>query len=202
MLELIDGLPGNIVGVAASGRVTMRDCQNVLVPAIKKSRKRHDKIRLYYELNSRFPGAAWDDLDLGLEHASCCERVAIVTDIGWVRLTVKALRFLIPSEIRVFATIQAEEDRAWIRARPGVTTTIQTTVPVPTGQAPPRRVRNPPPKPTGAPASVPPTRRQTPHRALRYSAVEPMQVLRDEIAADQLLVGVDEPPGDRPRHSV
>jgi hypothetical protein len=111
MLELIDGLPGNIVGIAVSGRVTMRDCQDVLLPAIKRSRKRHDKIRLYYELNSRFPGAAWDDLDLGLEHASCCERVAIVTDIGWVRLTVKALRFLIPSEIRVFATIEAE---AWL----------------------------------------------------------------------------------------
>jgi stage II sporulation SpoAA-like protein len=118
MLELIDGLPGNIVGIAASGRVTMQDCQDVLVPAIKKSRKRHDKIRLHYELNSRFPGAAWDDLDLGLEHASCCERMAIVTDIGWVGLTVKALRFLIPSEIRVFPTIQAQEGRAWIRTRP------------------------------------------------------------------------------------
>src|SRR5262245_43116239 len=41
-----------------------------------------------------------------------------------------------------------------------------------------------------------------PHRALRcYSAVEPPEVLRDEIAANQLLVGVDEPLGDRPRHS-
>ena len=96
----------------------MQDCQDVLVPAIKKSRKRHEKIRLYYELNSRFPGSAWDDLDLGLEHASSCERVAIVTDIGWVRLTVKAVRFLIPSKIRVFASVQAEEGRAWITARP------------------------------------------------------------------------------------
>jgi len=119
MLELIEGLPKNVVGIAASGRVTMQDCRDVLIPAIKKSRKRHDKIRLYYELNSRFPGSAWDDLDLGLEHASCCERVAIVSDIGWVRLTVKAVRFLIPSEIRVFPTIQAEEGRAWITARPG-----------------------------------------------------------------------------------
>jgi hypothetical protein len=119
MLELIEDLPKNVVGIAATGRVTMQDCRDVLVPAIKKSRKRHDKIRLYYELNSRFPGSKWDDLDLGLEHASCCERVAIVTDIGWVRLTVKAVRFLIPSEIRVFATVQAEEGRAWITARPG-----------------------------------------------------------------------------------
>ena len=119
MLELIEGLPGNVVGIAVSGRLTMQDCQDVLVPAMQKSLKRHDKIRLYYELNSRFPGAAWDELDLGLEHASRCERVAIVTDIGWVRLTVKALRFLIPSKIRVFATDQAEEGRAWIAARPG-----------------------------------------------------------------------------------
>jgi hypothetical protein len=119
MLEIIEGLPKNVVGIVATGRVTMQDCQDVLVPAIKKSRRRHEKIRLYYELNSRFPGSAWDDLDLGLEHASSCERVAIVTDIGWVRLTVKAVRFLIPGKIRVFATVQAEEGRAWITARPG-----------------------------------------------------------------------------------
>jgi len=119
MLELIEGLPKNVVGISASGRVTMQDCHNVLLPAIEKSRRWHDKIRLYYELNSRFPGSAWDDLDLGLEHPSCCERVAIVTDIGWVRLTVKAVRFLIPAKIRVFPTDQAEEGRAWITARPG-----------------------------------------------------------------------------------
>src|SRR5215472_12769674 len=78
MLELIEGLPKNVVGIVATGGVTMQDCQEVLVPAIKSSRRRHDKIRLYYELKSRFPGSAWDDLDLGMEHASCCERVAIV----------------------------------------------------------------------------------------------------------------------------
>jgi hypothetical protein len=108
----------------------MQDCQDVLVPAMQKSLKRHEKIRLYYELNSRFPGAAWDELDLGLEHASRCERVAIVTDIGWVRLTVKALRFLIPSEIRVFATDQADEGRAWIRARPRPQIEAGTVAPV------------------------------------------------------------------------
>src|SRR5215468_4487950 len=141
MLELIEGLPKNVVGIVAKGKVTMQDCQDVLVPAIKKSRKRHDKIRLYYELNSRFPGAAWDDLDLGLEHASCCERVAIVTDIGWVRLTVKALRFLIPSDVRVFATIQAQEGRAWIRARPGSRADLELCEPDPPRLL--RRVRRP-----------------------------------------------------------
>ena len=140
MLELIEGLPGNVVGIAVSGRLTMQDCQDVLVPAMQKSLKRHEKIRLYYELNSRFPGAAWDELDLGLEHASRCERVAIVTDIGWVRLTVKALRFLIPSEIRVFPTDQADEGRAWIRARPQPRVEAGTAAPVRARRVRPHRV--------------------------------------------------------------
>jgi stage II sporulation SpoAA-like protein len=119
MIEIIEGLPRNVVGIAVKGRVTMQDCRDVLMPAMERSLKRHDKIRLYYELGSRFPGAGWDDLDLGIDSASRCERVAIVTDIGWVRLTARALRFLIPGKIRVFATIEAEEGRAWITARPG-----------------------------------------------------------------------------------
>jgi hypothetical protein len=116
MLEIIKGLPKNVVGIAVEGRVTKKDCQDVLMPAIRKSLKRHDRIRLYYELNSRFPGAAWDDLNVGIEHVPPCERVAIVTDVGWIRYTVKALRFLIPGEIRVFPTVQASDGRAWITA--------------------------------------------------------------------------------------
>ena len=142
MLELIEGLPKNVVGIVAKGKVTMQDCQEVLVPAMRSSLKRHEKIRLYYELNSRFPGSAWDDLDLGLEHASCCERVAIVTDIGWVRLTLKAVRFLIPSKIRVFSTVEAEEGRAWITARPGSRADIELSEPA-TPRLPQRRRMRP-----------------------------------------------------------
>ena len=119
MIEIIEGLPQKVVGITVKGRMTKEDCRDVLMPAMKKSLQRHDKIRLYYELSCRFPGSAWDDLDLGIEHASRCERVAIVTDVAWVRLTVKALRFLIPGEIRVFPTDQAPEGRAWITATLG-----------------------------------------------------------------------------------
>ncbi len=119
MIELIEGLPANVVGIAVKGRVTRQDCREVLAPAVARTLRRRERIRLYYEIGSRFPGAGWDDLDLGLEHAAWCERVAIVTDIAWISLTVKALRFLIPGEVRVFSTIQTAEGRAWIAARPG-----------------------------------------------------------------------------------
>ncbi len=118
MIEIIEGLPDNVVGIAVRGRVTKGDCYDVLMPAVEESLESHDKIRLYYELNSRFPGAAWDDLNVGIEYFPPCERVAIVTDVGWVRYMVKALRFLIPGEIEVFATAKASEGRAWVTANP------------------------------------------------------------------------------------
>jgi hypothetical protein len=119
MIELIEDLPRNVVGIAVRGRVTREECRTILAPAIDRSLRWRERVRLYYELGSRFPGSGWDDLDIGFEHASRCERIAIVTDIAWVRLTVKAIRFLIPGEIRVFATIETAEARAWITARPG-----------------------------------------------------------------------------------
>src|SRR5262245_51342026 len=129
MIEIIEGLSNNVVGIAVNGRVTKKDCDDVLMPAMRNSLKRHDKIRLYYELNSRFPGAAWDDLNFGIERIPPCERVAIVTDVGWIRYTVKALRFLIPGEIRVFAADQASEGRAWISATPGSPASAQVSAP-------------------------------------------------------------------------
>jgi hypothetical protein len=41
-----------------------------------------------------------------------------------VRLTVKAIRFVIPGEIRVFDTSETAAARAWITARPGSRTDI------------------------------------------------------------------------------
>ena len=116
MIQIIDGLPDNVVGIVARGRVTVEDCDKVLKPVMETSRK-HDKVRLYYEIGSRIPGAKWDDLRLGVGSLPQWERVAVVTDDGWVRHTVKALRFLIGSEIRVFTTSEAGDGLAWIRSR-------------------------------------------------------------------------------------
>jgi hypothetical protein len=144
MIKLIEDLPRNVVGISVRGRVTRKECEEILAPAIAKSLRWREKIRLYYELGSRFPGSGWDDLDLGLANAAYCERIAIVTDIAWVRLTVKAIRFLIPSEIRVFDTIETASARAWITALPGARGhRTDGTVPVQARNARPQRARRP-----------------------------------------------------------
>src|SRR6266478_4299458 len=113
MIEIVEGLPHNVLGIVVKGRVTKRDCADVLLPALDRAREWHHKLRLYYEIRSRYPGATWDDLSLGLAHPQW-ERVAIVSDVAWVTYTVRALKLLIPGEIRVFTASQVPEGLAWI----------------------------------------------------------------------------------------
>ena len=116
MIEIIEGLPDNVVGLVVKGRVTKVDCDDVLIPAIEKAREWHHKLRLYYEIRSRYPGAGWEEIGLGVQQGPAWERVAIVSDVAWIRHTVQAVRLLIPSDIRVFSTTQIPEGLAWITA--------------------------------------------------------------------------------------
>ena len=114
MLRVIDGLPDNVVGLVAKGPVTAEECDRVLTSIVNSLQ--HDKARLYYEIGSRVPDKRWDDLRIGVERIPQWERVALVTDIGWIRQTVKALGFLLGGEIRVFTTSEAGDGLAWIRS--------------------------------------------------------------------------------------
>lgn len=120
MIEIIEGLPDNVVGILAKGEVTRQDYLEVVIPAVDKSLKRNGKVRLYYELGSEFTGidfgAEWEDFKIGIEHLSRWERVAVVTDVAWIRHAVNAFRFLMPGEVRVFTTGQTSEARKWIVA--------------------------------------------------------------------------------------
>ena len=118
MIEILEGLPDNVVGIVVTGRVTRKDGDRVLLPVIRRSLEWHYKLRLYYEIRSRYPGALWDDLTPGLTPAPLWERVAIVTDLAWIRYAVTALRLVIAGEVRVFAASQVPEGLAWITAPP------------------------------------------------------------------------------------
>ncbi len=116
MIELIECLPDNVVGIVARGRVTREECEDILRPALDASARRHGKVRFYYEIGSRYPGAGWDPLDID---ASQLERIAIVSDAAWIPWSINALRFLIAGEVRVFSKEEAEEGLAWIAAPVG-----------------------------------------------------------------------------------
>ena len=118
MMQLIDGLPDNVVGVRGIGEVEDDDYEDVLVPAIDAARARHDKIRLLYVLGPEFTGydaeAVWDDTKLGARTFTDYDKIAVVTDTRWLQRTVKAFGWIIPGEVRVFHVEGLDDATAWI----------------------------------------------------------------------------------------
>jgi len=120
MLEPVPGLADNIVGFSAKGRVARKDYETVLIPAVEAALKRHDKLRLYYELGPQFTGidagAVLEDFEVGVRHLSHWEKLAVVTDVEWIRLAVGAFAFMIHGKVKVFPAAEARAARDWIAA--------------------------------------------------------------------------------------
>ena len=120
MIKTLDGFPDSVIALAAEGRVTTQDYEEVLIPRVNRALAGHGKVRLYYELGGSLDGidagAAWEDFRIGLEHFRRWERMAVVTDVHWIRMTLNAFRFVVPGKLRVFDTSHVAEARSWIRA--------------------------------------------------------------------------------------
>jgi SpoIIAA-like len=120
MIRLLSGFPENVLAVACEGQVSRQDYEEVLIPAVTAALQRHPKLRLYYEVTPQFAGieagAVWEDFRLGMAHLSRWERMAVVTDVEWIRLAMNAFRFLLPGRLRVFPASAVSEARRWIAA--------------------------------------------------------------------------------------
>ena len=111
MIEHLTSFPDNVLAFVCKGRVTKADYDAVLVPAVVQALKTHDKVRLYYETAGDFagidPGAMWEDFKVGMEHLTRWERVAVVTDVEWIKQTIRFFRFLMPGTMKLFPTSEA-----------------------------------------------------------------------------------------------
>ncbi|QUD89543.1 STAS/SEC14 domain-containing protein [Phenylobacterium montanum] len=120
MIEKLAGFPSDVLAFACRGRVTRRDYETVLIPAAQAAFEAHDRVRLYYEIGPDFEtietGALLEDLKVGMEHLTSWDRVALVSDVDWIRNTVRLFGFLLPGRLKVFHLGEASEARHWISA--------------------------------------------------------------------------------------
>ncbi len=56
----------------------------------------------------------WDDARLGLKHLSGWARIAVVSDIDWIRATIRAFGFAMPGHTRVFRDSALSEAMRWV----------------------------------------------------------------------------------------
>jgi hypothetical protein len=122
MVERMDDVPPGVIGLRASGKLTKEDYTEVLEPALKEAFTR-EEVRLLCEIEPGFEGleagALAEDLKTAFrlmigEERHRWKRVAIVTDIDWIRRATEAFAWIVPGEIKVFLLAERDDARAWV----------------------------------------------------------------------------------------
>jgi hypothetical protein len=118
MINKIANLPDNVLGLTAKGTVTSNDYETVVIPAVEALFSKHRKLRFLYHLGQDFsgfePSAVWDDTKLGLKHLTGWERMAVVSDVEWIRGAVRVFGLAIPGHVRVFHNSELPKAIRWI----------------------------------------------------------------------------------------
>ncbi len=120
MIDILTGFPPHVLAMACRGKVTRADYDRVLIPAVEAALKAGPKVSLYYEVGQDFQGieagAVLEDIKVGVEHLPRWDRLALVSDVDWMRATVAAFGFLMPGRLKLFHLNQAQEAKDWIKA--------------------------------------------------------------------------------------
>jgi len=118
MFRIIQGLPGNVVGLSASGTITDEDYSGTLIPLVEKAIREDGKVRMLMRFGPDFKGyttsAMWDDTRFGISHWGDFEKLAVVTDISWLRNSVAMFAPLIPAPVRIYDGSELEDAKSWI----------------------------------------------------------------------------------------
>jgi SpoIIAA-like len=118
MIERIPDLPSNVLGFSAKGTVTRADYETVINPAVEALLSKQRKVRFLYHLGEDFSGfetaAMWEDTKIGLKHLASWDRIAVVTDVEWIRAAMKVFGFLLHGHVRVFQNSELTTARDWV----------------------------------------------------------------------------------------
>jgi hypothetical protein len=117
-LKMMDGMPSDVIAYEVAGTLTSKDYDEVLTPLVNEKLKTHDKVKILVVLGDAFDGATpmamWDDARLGFGHLTGFSKLALVSDIGWIRQAAKLFAPLFPAQTHVFALDELDDAKAWI----------------------------------------------------------------------------------------
>lgn len=117
MYKFIEGLPPDVLGIEAEGKITHEDYRDRLIPkvdAMVVEGPIKAIVVMRNDLHDYSLEALWDDQMFDLKHWRDFSHVALVTDHPWAKAATAIFRPFFPSEIRIFPLSQLEAAKAWI----------------------------------------------------------------------------------------
>ncbi|MFM8526421.1 MAG: STAS/SEC14 domain-containing protein [Cyanobacteriota bacterium] len=118
MINVLNNLSQDTVGFSFHETVDGHDVDAVLIPAVTEALSVQPRLKALLVFGPEFKGctlaAAWDDTLLGLRHWDGFERLAVVSDIAWLRQSLRMMALLLPCPVRLFAGSELDQARRWL----------------------------------------------------------------------------------------
>ena len=118
MMTELSGLPGGVVGVEASGRLSAEDYRDVLMPIIERTAHAGDVriVIIIRDFEGVSGGGLWEDTKMGAGHMGSWKRTAVVTDVEWIVNVLGLLGWMTPGEVKHFPLAERDAAIAWAAA--------------------------------------------------------------------------------------
>jgi hypothetical protein len=115
VLDEIPDLPPGVIGFEVSGKLRTEDYRDKLLPAIEKAAAEGGVrvVIVYPEFEGVGGGAMWQDVKMGVEHWRSWKRIAVVTDVDWMKHGLDWFGWMTPGEVKHFPLSKRAEAIAW-----------------------------------------------------------------------------------------
>jgi stage II sporulation SpoAA-like protein len=114
-------MPDGTLGYRFWGRFTRGDYKAIL-PRLQRAVESGAEMRFLCQLGIEWEGmtggAIWEDLkaDVKFEvfQGAKWQRIAVVSDLDWIRRLMELLGWVVPGEVKLFTFEQLDEAKAWM----------------------------------------------------------------------------------------
>ena len=115
MIQELSDLPEGVIGFEASGKIRAEDYRDVVLPALERAAATGEVrfVMVMRDFDGMSGGAVWQDLKVGIEHLRAWKRIAVVTDITWIRDLTSLFGWMTPGEVKTFRLAELPEATDW-----------------------------------------------------------------------------------------
>ena len=115
MIEELNDMPAGVIGFEAGGKLRAEDYRDVVLPALERAAATGEVrfVIIMRDFGGMSGGALWQDLKVGFEHLRAWKRIALVTDIEWMKNMTSLFGWMTPGEVKTFSLAQRDEAIEW-----------------------------------------------------------------------------------------
>ena len=115
MINTLTDMPDGVIGWELDGKLEASDYTSQLIPAIEGAAGKGpvNAVVVIPSFDGMSGGAMKEDFKLGVHHLKALERMAVVTDLDWMRHFMSLFGWMVHGELRVFPLAGRADAITW-----------------------------------------------------------------------------------------